>query len=116
VVNAGVMNTSKAPRRRQRTVAAERAQILATFECSGLSAAAFTRQHGLNYTTFSGWRRRQAKSPASPAFVQVEVAAPNALTELVVELGVPARMHIKGAHQIELAARLLRELNPAAAC
>ena len=60
MVNSGVMNTSKAPRRRQRTAAAECAQILATFERSGLSAAAFTRQHGPNYTTFSGWRRRQA--------------------------------------------------------
>jgi transposase-like protein len=63
-------------------MAAERAQILATFERSRLSAAAFARQHGLNYTSFSGWWRRQTKAPASPEFVQIEVATPSAPTEL----------------------------------
>jgi transposase-like protein len=53
------MNTSKALRRRQRTTAAERAQILVTFDRSGLSAAASARQHGLHYTTFCAWRRQQ---------------------------------------------------------
>lgn len=79
------MNTSKALRRRQRTTAVERAQILATFERSGMSAAAFARQHGLHYSTFCAWRRQQA--PISPAFVQIELAPPSAPVELVVELG-----------------------------
>jgi transposase-like protein len=52
----------------------QRAQLLAAFERSGLSGAAFARQHGIHYTTFCGWRQRQAK--ARPAFVQVELAAP----------------------------------------
>ena len=82
MVNVRVMNTSKALRRRQRTTAAERAQILVTFERSGLSAAAFARQHGLHYTTFCAWRRQQV--PISPAFVQIEVVAPRAPVELVV--------------------------------
>jgi hypothetical protein len=37
-----------------------------------LSAAAFARQQGIGYTTFSGWRHRRAKTKASPAFIEVE--------------------------------------------
>jgi transposase-like protein len=38
--------------RRQRMSAQDRAEILAAFEQSGQSAAAFARRYGLNYTTF----------------------------------------------------------------
>ena len=102
--------------RSARTDAAHRAQLLAAFDRSGLSAAAFARQHGLNYTTFCGWRAQRAKTRKVPEFVQVEVAAPAPPVELVIEVGPPTRLPIQSESQIALAARLLRSLNATAAC
>ena len=89
--------------RSARIDAAQRAQIVSAFENSGLSAAAFVRLHGLNCTTFSGWRQRQRKVKSLPAFVQVEVAAPAAAVELVIELGAQARMRLHSESQLVLA-------------
>jgi hypothetical protein len=104
------MKHSKGFVRRSRTTPAQRAQLLARFERCGLSAAAFARQHKLHYTTFCGWRQRQAKAEPSPGFVQVELPTPKAPAELVIELSASARMRITDAGQIALAVRLLREL------
>ena len=93
-----------------------RAKFLAAFERSGLSAAAFARQQGLNYTTFCGWRHRRAKVKASPGFVQVELPSPAVPAELVIELSERVRMRLSSADQIELAARLLQALNAPAPC
>lgn len=73
--------------RARRTDAAQRAELLAAFERSELSAAAFVRQHQINYTTFCGWRQRRAKAKSLPAFVQVELAPAAAPAELVIEVG-----------------------------
>ena len=97
--------------RSARTDVAHRAQLLTAFDRSGLSAAAFARQHGLNYTTFCGWRARRANTRTAPEFVQVEVAAPAPPVELVIEVGPPTRLRIQSESQIVLAARLLRSLN-----
>lgn len=110
------MKTSTRSHRTQRTSVAERARLLAAFERSGLSAAAFARQHQLNYTTFCGWRHRHARLKAAPAFVQVELAAPPAAAGLLVELGGHARLRITSAAQIALAAQLLHHLNAARPC
>jgi transposase-like protein len=109
------MKTSNgSPRRRsKRTIAEDRAQLLAAFDRSGLSAAAFARQQGLNYTTFCGWRQRRGAAESLPGFVQVELPAP---VELVIELNGRARMRITSASQIELAARLLQTLNATTSC
>jgi transposase-like protein len=105
------------PRRRsRRTNGARRARLLAAFDHSGLSAAAFARQHGLNYTTFCGWRQRQAKTKPAPDFVQIEVPRPAASDPLVIELAAGVRIRINSAGQIELAVRLLQSLNPTAPC
>ena len=104
------------PRRGARTRAARRAKLLAAFDRSGLSAAAFARQHGLTYTTFCGWRHRRAKTKPSPQFVQVELPAATAPAELVVELNAHARLRLTGANQLELAARLIKALNAATPC
>ncbi len=80
---------------------------------SGLSAAAFARQHAINYTTFCGWRQRRDKAKVSPGFVQVELPAP---VELTIELGANARLRVGSTGQIELAARLLQALNTQSAC
>lgn len=112
------MKTSNrvARRRRARTTAWRRAQLLAAFERSGLSAAAFARQQGLNYTTFCNWRQRQGQAKPAPDFVQVELPPPSAPAELVLELGPCARLRITEAGQMELAARLLQVLSRATPC
>jgi hypothetical protein len=101
----GMKNTYRSAR--------QRAQLLAAFARSGLSAAAFARQHQLNYTTFCGWRQRHATTKPSPAFVEVELPAP---VELWIELGPQARLSVQDASQLELVARLLQALNPARPC
>jgi len=112
------MKSSDGPARHRRppTPRNRRTQLLATFDRSGLSAAAFARQHSIGYTTFCGWRHRRAKTQPSPAFVQVELSEPTAPVELLIELGAPARLRITSASQIEWAARLLHRLNAPAAC
>jgi hypothetical protein len=114
-------------KRSRRITPSRRAKVLAAFERSGLSAAAFAREQGLNYTTFCGWRQRRAKIKFPPAFVEVEVPAAtapvdlsaeasSAKAELVVELGAQARMRLDRPGQIELATRLIQALNPKPAC
>lgn len=118
------MKISRLRTRSPRTDAARRAQLLAAFDRSGLSAAAFARQQALNYTTFCGWRQRRAKADTAPAFVQLEVtpepapvdlsAEASVKAELVIELGC-ARMRV-GSAQIVLAAALLHQFNAARSC
>lgn len=99
-----------------RITSLRRAKFLAAFDRSGLSAAAFARQQGLNYTTFCGWRHRRTKAKTSPGFVQVELAGVPAPADLVIELSGSARMRLTTSGQIELAARLLQALNAPAPC
>ena len=110
-------SSNRFPRcRHKRTDAPRRAQFLAAFDRSGLSAAAFARRQGLNYTTFCGWRQRQAKAKPSPDFVRVEASTPAAAAQLVIELGTQGRMRIESASQVELAVRLLQALNSVGPC
>jgi len=104
------------PRRHApRTRASQRAQLVALFDRSGLSATAFARRHGLNYTTFCGWRQK-TKTGLSPGFVQIELPVPAARVELVIELGAFARLRMNAHEQIPLAARLIQNLNAAVPC
>ena len=112
------MKTSNgfARHRRSRTTATRRTQLVAAFERSGLSAAAFARQHHLRYTTFCNWRQRQGQAKPAPDFVQVELPSPSAPAELVLELGTGVRVRITEEGQIELAARLLQVFSHATPC
>jgi hypothetical protein len=104
------------PRRRTaRTDAAQRAQLLAAFDRSGLSAADFARRQGVPYTTFCGWRQRRDRGPSSPAFVQVELTPPPPSAELVLEVG-PARLRVVSPAQLPLAAGLLQLLQEGRPC
>lgn len=104
------------PRRRAaRTDGAQRAELLAAFDRSGLSAADFARQYGIHYTTFSGWRQRRDRTKASPGFVQVELDSPAAPSELVIEMGT-ARLRLVSQAQLPLAARLLQILQEGQRC
>jgi transposase-like protein len=102
--------------RRPRTPPSRRTQLLAAFDRSGLSAAAFARQQGIGYTTFCGWRHRWAKTEVSPAFVEVEVPEPATAVELLIEVGAHARLRISSAGQAELAARFLHHFNALTSC
>lgn len=110
------MKTFNRTLRARRTGAARRAELLAAFDRSGLSAATFARRHGLHYTTFCGWRHQRAKRKPLPAFVQVELAVPPPDGGLIVELSGGARLRIESASQIALAAQLLHHLNVARPC
>jgi transposase-like protein len=103
-------------RRRRRTSPNRRLELLAAFEDSGMSAAAFARQQGIGYTTFCGWRHRRAKAPPAPAFVEVEVSAPAAAVEVWIELGAHARLRLTSAAQVELAARFLHRFHALGTC
>jgi hypothetical protein len=102
-------------RRAPRSDAVRRTQLLAAFERSGLSAADFARQQGIQYTTFCGWRRRRDLAKASPDFVQIELASPTPPSELVLEVGV-ARLRLVSVAQLPLAAGLLQLLQEARPC
>ena len=102
------------PPPRNSTSRKRRDQLLAAFDRSGLSAAAFARRQGLHYTTFCGWRQRRSK--ASPGFVQVELPPAPGPVELVVEVGSQIRIRLSSAAQVDLVARLLQALNTQAAC
>jgi hypothetical protein len=80
-----------------------------------MSATAFAREHGVGYTTFCNWRHR-SKRQRPPEFVQIELPEATAPAELLIELGAHARLRITSARQLELAAQLLRHLNPPVAC
>ena len=105
------------PYHRRRTIPwGRRARLLAAFDRSGLSSAAFARQHGIRYSTFCGWRHRRAQVTPAPGFIEVDVTPSSAPVELLIELGVHGRMRLTSANQIDLAARLLHRLNAPNAC
>lgn len=98
------------------TTPQQRAKILAAFERSGLSAAAFARQRGIKYTTFCFWRQHRDKAKRSAAFTEVELSDPPREAEVLIELGSQARVHLCSVGQIPLVAGLVRELNAARPC
>jgi len=108
-------NRVSSRRRAARTDAAQRAQLLAAFDCSGLSAAEFARQQRVHYTTFCAWRRQRDQAKTSPPFVKVELALPAKPAELVLEVGV-ARLRLVSEAQLSLAARLLQILQEGRPC
>ena len=106
----------KPQRRRGATTPKQRAELLAAYERSGLSGAAFARRHRIAYTTFCAWRTQQAKTQATPGFVEVELPAQAAPEALLIELGTQGRLRITSKGQIDWAVRLLRQLNTPDAC
>jgi transposase-like protein len=99
-----------------RTTAEQRAKLLAAFDRSGLSAAAFARKHQINYTTFCGWRQRRDRAACTPEFVQIELPAISESSSLIVEAGAEIRLRICSPAQLELAVELLRRLTKEERC
>ena len=88
---------------------------LAEWAASGLSGAAFCREHGLGYHQFSYWRRKlraEGQSDAGAGFARVAptVAATETADALTVSL--PGGVSITGLHagNVELLAAVLRQL------
>jgi hypothetical protein len=48
--------------------------------------AAFARQHGIDYSTFRGWRHRWTKTTPSPALVEVELQGVATVVHLLIEV------------------------------
>ena len=87
---------------------------LAEWAASGLSGAAFCREHGLGYHQFSYWRRKlraEGQSDAGAGFARV---TPSAATEAAYGLTVslPGGVSITGLHagNVELLSAVLRQL------
>lgn len=107
VKTGGMKPTMSLTVTRTQTSPEKRRQILAAFERSGLSAAAFARQHGIGYSTLCAWRSRQAAKPRF-GFAQVEWVSAPSTEGLVIELGQRTRVRLTSREQIELAAALLQ--------
>ena len=115
-------------RGRMRTPPERREMLLAEFDRSGMSAAAFARMVGIKYQTFTGWRQRRIKSRASnpgasaplrliEATVGPRDAAAPGGRKLTVHLPGGGRMELSDAGQAPLACALLKSLeNPHGPC
>ena len=105
-------------RGRVRRSAAQRAEILAAFDGSGVSAAEFARLVGVKYPTLAGWLHRRGRprgevGPArSPAvrFVEAAVPPPEAPASLELELPGGVRLRLTEPAQVPLVVALLRGL------
>jgi hypothetical protein len=112
---------------RVKTPTARREQILDEFERSGLPGLKFAELIGIKYQTFATWaqkRRRQrgdyAKLPAvkkKVRWLEAVVGAAQSRGDknplpLILTLPGGARLEISDAQQVEMAAALLRALQP----
>jgi transposase-like protein len=117
-------------RGRVRSTPEQRREAMAQFERSGLSGPAFCRVAGIHYQTFVGWRKEARNSrrpvtgsiearpaaaiqPATIRLVEALPAAVRASSPLQVALPGGALLLIADASQVQLAAQLLQNLNPA---
>lgn len=105
-------------RGRVRRSAAQRAEILAAFDQSGVSAAEFARLVGVKYPTLAGWLHRRGRPRGevgpgrSPAvrFVEAAVPAPEAFAPLELELPGNVKLRLTESAQVPLVVALLRGL------
>ena len=102
---------------RVRTPRERREALLAEYDRSGASAAAFAKMCGVKYQTFVGWvQQRKRAGMAGPVkavpLVEVMVAAEPARTEepVVVRLPGGAQVELTVSGQVPLVAELVRAL------
>jgi hypothetical protein len=106
----------------------QRRVLLEAFDGSGQTASGFAAQHGIKYTTFTGWieQRRKAAKASSGLAAAMEPVAPLLLAEVSCEDACPprggcpalevclpdgTRLAVGGITQVPLAAALIRELS-----
>lgn len=96
---------------------AERARLIAAFQASGLTMAAFARREGIKYPTLAGWISKMERRPPplarkAIAFAQVQLPAPaaaSASSDEGLEVRLPDGTVLSGRRATDLAA-LLRAL------
>ena len=101
-------------RGRRVTMAAHRAEVVAEYERSGLTMAAFARRERIKYPTFAGWVAKAQRGPAKPPLIKFsEIKLPAApretSTEAAVEVRLPDGTVVRGARVAEVVA-LVRAL------
>ncbi|MDK2858765.1 MAG: transposase [Verrucomicrobiota bacterium] len=106
-------------RGRVQTPAEQREALMDAFEKSSMSGAAFTRLHGIRYSTFAHWRRvrkcRDVPQPdydRMPPFFEKVTFPGSGSTEVGLHLALPggASLTLDRADQFPLAAALLKYL------
>lgn len=92
-----------------------RRELLAEYECSGLSQAAFARRAGVRYATFAHWVQQARREPrglsgsnpqsVTPRFTEVRLGADNPAPVAMPELSValPGGLVARGADAAALA-------------
>lgn len=105
---------------RVRRSRAQREEILAEFDRSGLSALAFAKLIGVHYQTLLGWKKARAKrslaplEPASPLkFLEAAIQETSPLSPaLALNVSLPGGVQIQLHHasQVDLAAQLIQSL------
>jgi hypothetical protein len=103
-------------RRARKRSPEERKQLLEEFERSGLSAVAFTRERGLDYTTFCRWRRGDVRATVPPGFVEVQCGSPSGSADVTIEIDRVGILRISKPEDIELAAALMDRLRKTSPC
>jgi transposase-like protein len=95
----------------------QRRDLLEAFERSGLSAMAFSRQHGVSYQTFIAWLRKRrecgaALPPDGPAFAEVmlQKSSPPPISALRIVLPCGTVIELASRSALPLAAELLQSL------
>ena len=103
-------------RGRVRRSAGQRAEILAAFDQSGVSAAEFARLVGVKYPTLAGWLHRRGRPRGevgpgkAPAVRFVEAAVPPTPVPVELELPGPVKLRLSEPAQVPLVVALLRGL------
>ena len=115
-ITAEVVDTGEKRDSRGRRVlpVSERMRLMATFQSSGLSMAAFARRESINYATFAGWiakagRAAVPKGPIKFAQVQLPAAGGTARSGSEIEVRLPDGTMLRGGRVADLAA-LIRAL------
>jgi transposase-like protein len=83
--------------KRRRFSAQQIQQYLADFERGGLSATAFTREHGLCYSVFCRWRKQGRRQPRLQPVALGTLLSPSWAAEIVLPQGVTVRLHAQAA-------------------
>jgi hypothetical protein len=102
---------------RLRYTQAQRSELLDAFDRSGLSAMAFSSQHGVSYQTFIAWLRKRRQSgealpPGIPAFAEVmlQEPPPTPCAALRIVLPCGTTLEVSSRAALPLAAELLQTL------
>ncbi len=95
--------------------AVERARLIAAYQASGMTMAAFARRESIKYATLAGWIFRATRSSPAPRpieFAQVQLPGPSvvgASRAAALEVRLPDGILVRGGRVADLAA-LIRAL------